>query len=90
MKFLHSGKAVDAFQWTGDVAALVAFAKEVSLPKLDISLLDKTLEIQFPEGPMKAQKDDWIVVDNERTFSVCNPKLFPLAYEKVEKTSVMS
>jgi hypothetical protein len=90
MNFRSKVVEIQAVQWSGDEAAMFAFAGDKACPSDWINPSNSTdrkvneiLNIRTLEGVMTANRGDWIIKGLEGEFYPCKPSIFQAKYEPI-------
>ncbi|HEY4037786.1 MAG TPA: hypothetical protein VGM15_03110 [Burkholderiaceae bacterium] len=87
-KFRKKPIVIEAMQFTGQTASACAIVHwALSEPVNRIKIMhDGTswIEIQTPEGTMRADAGDWIIRGVKGEYYPCKPDIFAATYEPVE------
>jgi hypothetical protein len=82
---------IDAVRNTGDWAPIIAFLDSVGAARVPFGHRppitrndDGTLNIETPEGVMRADVGDWLIRGIKGEFYPCKPDVFDATYELAE------
>ena len=81
-KFRKKPIVIEAVQWTGNMAAVIAFVGH-DLPTFGHPH-DGALRIATLEGDHACQIGDWIIRGVKNELYPCKPDIFAMTYEPVE------
>lgn len=92
MKFRKKPVVIDAFQWNGEWADVIAWLDSMSdgpfvIPFGSVPPITKEgdqLVIKTPHGPTTANEGDWIIKDSDGDFYPCTDSVFKATYEQVD------
>ncbi len=90
MRFKTKPIEIEAFEYTGDVSAALAWSAEVS-PGISAGTYlygvgrdeDPQLKIHTLEGDMHVSRGDWVIKGLKGEFYPCKPDVFAQKYERV-------
>jgi hypothetical protein len=88
-KFRQKPVVIDAFQWRGDISALLAWDREHGPSGVQFGLgavfgLGAGISMPTLEGEMHGQGGDWIIKGVKGEFYLCKPDIFAATYEPVD------
>lgn len=81
MRFRKKPVVIEAVQWTGDMAPVIALVGS-DLPTYGEGR-SGSLRIATLEGDMEVSPDDWIIRGVKGEFYPCKPDIFEATYEPV-------
>jgi len=82
MKFRKMPVVIEAVQWTGDMASVIALVSH-DLPTYGAGGSPGSLRIATLEGDHECRLDDWIIKGVQGEFYPCKPDIFAATYEPV-------